>query len=258
MLDRRSQEDKSASSSNIEAERFLVHQKIVADRRAEWRGEGRKFERHIFGEMAPIDRAFIEREDKILGTAKGFGKRVLPRQERGILDLVKEYQTGNPVSPHADYARNLREAIGAELEIKDAEMAERLRFYTATGGESAVDVKLGIDAFFVYEQGGKKYNLTMDATTNPDNPAKQIVNVDVVIGPEDVPNAEREPAEYVAEIKKMARKIAEIILKKIENEDYETGVYARPETSMVTAGRSRKIQEYIPEKKPPRPQRGRR
>lgn len=247
---------RSKTGANIEAEKFLIRQQQVEDRRAEWRGRGEKFELHLFGAMKPLDAAFRAREDKILGAAKGSGKKLSERQAAAILNLVKEYQMQSPTHPGTDYARNLREAVAEELGLKGEEEKRRLKFFTSTGGETAVDVKLGTDAFFVYEEEDKKYDLKMDATTNPDNPEKSIINADILIGPEDAPNQEKEPDEYAKEIKNMAQKIAEKILKKVERGEYQTVGFVRREESLVTAPRGA-VREYIPSKEAPRRRRGR-
>jgi hypothetical protein len=248
MLNRQPIFEGQKSSANLEAELFLARQKIIEERRAEWRGAGREFELHLFGAMKPIDEEFKKREEKILGAARAPKMRVTGRQARQLMDLVKEYQLHSPIHPGTDYARNLREAVAEALKLESEEEEKNLKFYTSAGGEIAVDVKLGTDAFFIYEEDGKKYEIRMDGTTNPDNPEKVVINADILIGPEHAPDQEKEPEEYVKEIKIMAQRIAEKILKKIERGESQTMEFVRREGSLVMAPRGT-IREYIPEKK---------
>lgn len=241
------------SRFNIEAERLLIRQKQVQERREEWRGKGKEFERHICGAMARRDAGYFVMENKILGSSKRLGARVGERQIKALLDLIKKYQEGSPINPVSDYARNLRSAIAEELGLAGEESEKNLKFYTAIAGEgevTAVDFKLGADAWLEYKAGERVYDMRFDATTNPDNPSKDIVNSDIIIGPEHAPNAEREPEAYMKEIKKMAEAIALKFAKKIERDEYltvkiESPTEKKPLFSRLMRGDS-SIREYVP------------
>lgn len=246
--------------ANLEAEKFLIRQRQIEDWRAEWRGRGEEFELHLFGGMEGIDDSFRIAQKKIMGSRADFGKKLLPAQEETLLNLTKKYQPAH----QTDYARNLRLAVAEALGLRDEREVRRLKFYTAVakkGERTAVDVKLGTDAFFVFEELGRNYDLRIDATTNPDHPSKGIINADILVGPEHVPDSAKEPEAYKKEVQKTADLIAKKFLDKIERKRQE--VVAPPsvskqerEQSLVSAiSQSRKggnVREYTPPPKSPR------
>ncbi|MFA5133395.1 MAG: hypothetical protein WC459_01125 [Patescibacteria group bacterium] len=228
---------------NIEAEKFLKTQSA----RELWKGRGKEFERFVLGEINP-DETFFKEEERIMGSDASFGKKLTGRQKNELFSLVERY---NQLQPGTEYAKALLEAVSEAIGIDPQDKTKRVNFCTTLikSGDrvSAVDFKLGTDGFFVYEDSGKKYYVQLDATTNPDSSAKEIVNADIIIAPENIPDKKRMPGEYAFQVEAMAMKINRVIQDKIDRGDFvQKSGESRSDVSLVTAARGRNIREYTP------------
>jgi len=228
------------------ADNFLKLQ----NRRDRWKGEGEAFEKYLFGYMELRDPdSFQKEQNQILGEHASSGKFVPEYKVKQLIDLIKKYQKDSSVNPVSRYASDLRNKLKKNLGIADD---GRLRFYTtvAKNFKTAVDIKLGIDAFFIFkDDDGIEHRINIDATTNPD--IKGVGTADIIIGPEHVPDPQEEVLDYKEAIADIAHRI-ELKIKQIIERSRESRIkerYKRPQGSLITAGRKRKVVEYVPPRK---------
>jgi hypothetical protein len=160
---------------------------------------GREFEADLLGTAEINDPKYADEVRKIV---KEIGKPYIPYRQ--ALELVKNFQSGDPTNPKKDFLRELRLAVADKLGLETDEDLEGLRAYTAVG--TPLDILHGVDGFISFGAPDKKEGIvTFDVTLQED---KQTGGgkADLIIG--DLPDPDEDEAGYLAAIEKVAEQIA--------------------------------------------------
>ncbi len=131
---------------------------------------------------------------------------------RTALELVKQFQPGDPTNPQKPFSREIRIALQDLLRLETPEDYDRIKFYTAVG--TPLDTFHGVDAFVEFEKENPQtkkvdvYRATFDFTTNP---KKQGYKSDIIVQEKELPDPKLESDDFLTAIQNFAEKAAKKI-----------------------------------------------
>lgn len=167
---------------------------------------GRELEYDLFGTMDTSNLGY----QKALGQvadSRGYVKR------KEAMELVKKFQSQDPTNPRKDFLRELRNALLEIFSLVDEKEMDRVKAYTALGSPhlTSLDFWHGTDAFITYDEDGKEYAVTLDASQRK----KDAPKADIVVG--EMPDAAEETEKFLEEVDKIADIVARNIEKQKKN-----------------------------------------